>query len=98
MAIFCYGGGTSAWTPSGVVALGWMKSTWRRCVTSNERTTTMSVKRTSRARAFVMAGASLAVAGLLAGCTAGGAESSVTEKQNSAEENSASGDTDGIGF
>jgi ribose transport system substrate-binding protein len=58
----------------------------------------MSVKRTSRARAFVMAGASLAVAGLLAGCTAGGAESSVTENQNSAEENSASGDTVVIGF
>ncbi|MCP2366331.1 ribose transport system substrate-binding protein [Agromyces flavus] len=58
----------------------------------------MSVKRTSRARAFVMAGASLAVAGLLAGCTAGDSGSSVTENQNSAEENAASGDTVVIGF
>ncbi|GGI44460.1 sugar ABC transporter substrate-binding protein [Agromyces flavus] len=45
-----------------------------------------------------MAGASLAVAGLLAGCTAGDSGSSVTENQNSAEENAASGDTVVIGF
>ncbi|WP_438854605.1 substrate-binding domain-containing protein [Agromyces sp. M3QZ16-3] len=58
----------------------------------------MSVTRTSRARMLVMAGASLAVAGLLAGCTAGGSESNVTENQNSAEENAAAGDTVVIGF
>jgi ribose transport system substrate-binding protein len=58
----------------------------------------MSVTRTSRARRLVMAGASLAVAGLLAGCTAGGSESTVTENQNSAEENAESGETVVIGF
>ena len=58
----------------------------------------MSVTRTSRARRLVMAGASLAVAGLLAGCTAGGSESTVTGNQNSAEENAESGDTVVIGF
>jgi ribose transport system substrate-binding protein len=58
----------------------------------------MSVTRTSRARRLVMAGASLAVAGLLAGCTAGGSESAVTENQNSAEENAESGETVVIGF
>ncbi|WP_430644888.1 substrate-binding domain-containing protein [Agromyces sp. GXS1127] len=45
-----------------------------------------------------MAGASLAVAGLLVGCTAGGSESNVTENQNSAEENAEAGDTVVIGF
>ncbi len=58
----------------------------------------MSVTRTSRARMLVMAGASLAVAGLLVGCTAGGSESNVTENQNSAEENAEAGDTVVIGF
>ncbi|MUN07247.1 substrate-binding domain-containing protein [Agromyces luteolus] len=58
----------------------------------------MSVTRTSRARMLVMAGASLAVAGLLAGCTAGGSESNITENQNSAEENAEAGDTVVIGF
>ena len=58
----------------------------------------MSVTRTSHARRLVMAGASLAVAGLLAGCTAGGSESTVTQNQNSAEENAESGETVVIGF
>ncbi|GAA2038353.1 substrate-binding domain-containing protein [Agromyces tropicus] len=58
----------------------------------------MSVKRTSRAGTLLMAGASLAVAGLLAGCTAGGSESSTADNRNSAEENAAAGDTVVIGF
>jgi len=57
----------------------------------------MLATRMSR-KLLITAGASLAVAGLLAGCTAGTAENNTTTGGTSAEENQATGDTITIGF
>ncbi|MFF2370938.1 substrate-binding domain-containing protein, partial [Agromyces sp. NPDC058110] len=58
----------------------------------------MARNHTLAKRALFGVGASVLAIGLLAGCTGGGAEESVTEQGTSSEENAASGDKVTIGF
>jgi len=58
----------------------------------------MSTSRAFRRKLLVASGASLAIIGLMTGCTSGTAEPAAAPSGNSAEDNAASGDTITIGF